>query len=56
MGRVLVAVIRDATAVAQIPEGDGYLVALINFRITANAVWTTDEAVERISNRVAPTN
>ena len=44
-----VAVIRDATAVVQIPEGDGYLAALINFRLMANAVWTTDEAVERLS-------
>ena len=33
----------------QIPEGDGYLAALINFRFMANADWTTDEAVERRS-------
>lgn len=44
-----VAVVKDATAAAQIPEGDGYLAALINFRFIANAVWTTDEAVARIS-------
>jgi len=44
-----IAVIKDATAAAQIPEGDGYLAALINFRFIANAVWTTDEAVERLS-------
>lgn len=44
-----VAVVKDATAAAQIPEGDGYLAALINFRFMANAVWTTDEAVEQIS-------
>ncbi len=44
-----VAVIKDATAAAQIPEGDGYLAALINFRFMANAVWTTDEAVARLS-------
>ena len=44
-----VAVIKDATAAAQIPEGDGYLAALINFRFMANAVWTTDEAVTRLS-------
>ena len=43
-----VAVIKDATAAAQIPEGDGYLAALINFRFMANAVWTTDEAVKRL--------
>ena len=44
-----VAVIKDATAAAQIPEGDGYLAALINFRFMANAVWTTDEAIARLS-------
>jgi nicotinamidase-related amidase len=44
-----VAVVKDATAAAQIPEGDGYLSALINFRFIANAVWSTDEAVARIS-------
>lgn len=43
-----VAVVRDATAGAKIPEGDGYLAALINFRMIANAVWSTDDAVERI--------
>ncbi len=45
-----VAVIKDATAAAQIPEGDGYLAALINFRFMANALWTTEEAVKRLSN------
>ena len=30
-----------ATAAAQIPDGDGYLAAIINFRFIANAVWTT---------------
>ena len=44
-----VAVVRDATAGAKVPEGDGYLAALINFRMIANAVWWTDEAVKRIS-------
>lgn len=44
-----VAVVRDATAAAKVPEGDGYLAALINFRNLANAVWTTDEAVRRLS-------
>ena len=34
---------------AKLPEGDGYLAALTNFRYMANAVWTTDEAVARIS-------
>ncbi len=43
-----VAVARDATAAAKVPEGDGYLAAIINFRYLANAVWTTDEAVRRL--------
>ena len=44
-----VAVVKDATAAAKVPEGDGYLAAIINFRYMANAVWTTDEAVKRIA-------
>jgi len=43
-----VAVVKDATAAAKIPEGDGYLAALINFRFMANAVWTTDEVIARL--------
>ncbi len=38
-----VAVVKDATAAAQVPEGDGYQAALVNFRYLANAVWTTAE-------------
>lgn len=44
-----VAVVRDATAAAKLPEGDGYQAALINFRYVANSLWTTEEAVARIS-------
>lgn len=40
-----VAVVKDATAGPRLPEGDGYLAALVNFRFLANAVWTTAEAV-----------
>lgn len=43
-----VAVVKDATAAAVIPDGDGYLAALTNFRFIANAVWTTAETVERL--------
>ncbi len=43
-----VAVVSDATAAAQAPEGDGYAAALINFRFIANTVWTTDQAIEKI--------
>ena len=40
-----VAVVKDATAAAQIPDGDGYLAAITNFRMMANAVWSTEQAV-----------
>jgi nicotinamidase-related amidase len=43
-----VAVVKDATAAAKLPEGDGYLAAMINFRYMANTVWTTAETVEAI--------
>ena len=43
-----VAVVKDATAAAVVPDGDGYAAALINFRFIANAVWTTEEATELI--------
>ena len=43
-----VAVVKDATAAAQVPEGDGYAAALVNYRFMANAVWTTDEAVKAL--------
>lgn len=44
-----VAVVRDATAAAILPEGDGYLAALTNFRYIASAVWWTDEVVDMLS-------
>lgn len=44
-----VAVVTDATAAAMLPEGDGYLAALINFRFIANAVWTTDDVVTMLA-------
>jgi hypothetical protein len=31
-----------------IPDGDGYLAAITNFRFIANAVWTTAETVARM--------
>jgi nicotinamidase-related amidase len=40
-----VAVVADATAAAQVAEGDGYAAALVNFRFLANTVWSTEEAV-----------
>ncbi|MFT5693043.1 MAG: nicotinamidase-related amidase [Oceanicoccus sp.] len=44
-----VAVISDATAAAQVTEGDGYEAAMVNFRFIANTVWTTEQAVKEIS-------
>ena len=42
-----VAVVKDATAGARHPElGDGYQAALVNFGYMANAVLSTDEAVD----------
>ena len=46
-----VAVVRDAVAAPKIPEGDGYLSALINFRYMANGLWTTDEVVSYLNNK-----
>ncbi|MDX2446635.1 MAG: cysteine hydrolase [Desulfobacterales bacterium] len=43
-----VAVVKDATAAAKLPEGDGYQAAMVNFRYLANTVWTTAEAVNAI--------
>ncbi len=48
-----VTVVKDATAGAQVPEGDGYEAALINFRYMANAVVTTKDAVNSINKKVA---
>ena len=41
-----VAVVADATAAAQVDEGDGYAAAIVNFLFLASAVWTTEQAVE----------
>ena len=45
-----VAVVSDATARARVPEGDGYEAAVVNYRYIANAVWTTDQAVEQLQD------
>jgi nicotinamidase-related amidase len=46
-----VVVIKDATAGPRLPEGDGYLAALVNFRFLANGIWTTEQAVAALSAR-----
>lgn len=45
-----VAVVKDATAGAQLPGGDFYQAALLNFRMIASAVLTTDEAAEALAS------
>ena len=44
-----VAVVKDATAAAKVPELNGYESALTNFRFIANALWDTEEAVAAMS-------
>jgi nicotinamidase-related amidase len=44
-----VAVVKDATAGPRLPEGDGYLAALVNFRFLASAIWTTAQAVTQLT-------
>jgi len=46
-----VAVVSDATAAAQVEEGDGYAAALVNFRYIANTVWTTKQAKQTIQGK-----
>ena len=45
-----VAVVKDATAGAQLPGGDFYQAALLNFRMIASDVMTTDQAVDSIGH------
>jgi nicotinamidase-related amidase len=47
-----VAVVWDATAAAQVPEGDGMAAAKTNFRMLASEVLSTAEAVDRIESAV----
>jgi len=46
-----VAVVSDATAAAQVEEGDGYAAALVNFRFIANTVWTTKQAKQAMQGK-----
>jgi hypothetical protein len=50
-----VAVVRDASAGAKLPEGDGYLAALVKYRWLANALWTTDEMVAQLARKAQTT-
>lgn len=44
-----IAVVKDATAAAQLPGLDGYAAALTNFQMMANAVMTTEEVKDAIN-------
>jgi nicotinamidase-related amidase len=44
-----VAMVRDAVAAGTNEEGEGYQAAMVNWRFMANAVWTTEETVERMA-------
>jgi nicotinamidase-related amidase len=48
-----VAVVTDATAAAQVEEGDGYEAAMVNLRFMANTTWNTQQAVKEIK-KAAP--
>ncbi len=48
-----VAVVKDATAAAILPEGNGYEAALVNYRFIANAVWTTEEFKQAVEKKTA---
>lgn len=43
-----VVVVKDAVAGPQIPEGDGYLSALINYRFLANELIMTEDLIKRL--------
>ena len=43
-----VVLVKDATAGPRLPEGDGYLAALVNARFLASGIWTTEHAVAAI--------
>lgn len=45
-----VGVVSDATAAAQVPEGDGMAAAMTNFRMLASQLMTTVDAVEAITS------
>jgi nicotinamidase-related amidase len=48
-----VAVVKDATAAAQVPGLDGYNAALTNFRFLASAMWTTAETTSAMKTAAA---
>lgn len=47
-----VLVVKDATAAAQLPDMDGYAAAMINVRMIANSVKTTEEVLAQINKEL----
>jgi len=47
-----VQVVSDATAAAQMPGVDGYKAAMVNFRMIANALRTTEQTVQQIKSEL----
>jgi biuret amidohydrolase len=45
-----VLVVSDATAAAEIEEGNGYEAAMVNFKFIANAVWDTEKTVRALKD------
>jgi nicotinamidase-related amidase len=46
-----VVVVRDAVAGPKLPDGDGYLSALVNYRYIANAVYSTEEVLQQLAKK-----
>ncbi len=46
-----VAVVKDATAAAILPDLNGYEAALVNFRMIASHIFTTEEIVAELTNK-----
>ncbi|NQZ83533.1 MAG: cysteine hydrolase [Colwellia sp.] len=47
-----VQVVSDATAAAQLPGMDGYKAAMVNFRMIANSVRTTEQTINQINREL----
>jgi nicotinamidase-related amidase len=50
-----VLVVSDATAAAQLPGLDGYAAAMVNVRMIANSVRTTDETLKQVQEQLSVT-
>ncbi|KAH8813362.1 Isochorismatase-like protein [Xylogone sp. PMI_703] len=48
-----VVMVRDAISAGRNEEGDGYEAVLVNYRFMANAVWTTEDIINRMNATAA---